>query len=94
MTEPSNDTGGGSKRGKRAYYGANIEKELATKKVSHLKVEFDAQTGNVIQTYDKWFNNSMARYLRNTVPPTTLAWEQVKPADIQVIRQRLSVSIF
>ena len=93
MAEPSNDTGGGSKRGRGAYYGANIEKELATKKVSHLKVEFNAQTGKVMQMYGKWFNNSMARYLRNTVPPTTLAWEQVKPADIEVIRKRLSVSI-
>ena len=94
MAETSNDTGGGSKRGRGAYYGANIEKELATKKVSHLKVEFDAQTGKAIQTYGKWFNNSMARYLRNTVPPTTLAWEQVTPADLQVIWHRLSISIF
>ena len=94
MAEPSNDTGGGSKMGRGAYYGANIERELATKKVSHLKVEFDAQTGKAIQTYGKWFNNSMARYLRSTVPSTTLAWEQVKPAGIQVIRKRLSVSIF
>ena len=39
MAETSNDTGGGSKRGRGAYYGANIEKELATKKVSLLKVE-------------------------------------------------------
>ena len=85
MAEPSNDTGSGSKRGKGAYYGANIEKELATEKFSNLKVEFDAQTGKVIQTYGKWFNNYMARDLRDTVPPTTLAWEQVKPADIQVI---------
>ena len=94
MAETSNDTGGGSKRGRGAYYGANIEKELAIKKVSHLKVKFDKETGKAIQKYGKWFNNSMTRYLRNTVPPTTLAWEQVKPADIQVIRNRLSVSIF
>ena len=93
MAESRNDTGGGSKRGRGAYYGANIEKELAIKKFTHLKVEFDKETGKAIQKYGKWFNNSMARYLRSTVPPTTLAWEQVKPADIEVIRKRLSVSI-
>ena len=77
MAEPSNDIGGGSKRGRGAYYSANIEKELATKKVSHLKIEFDAQTGKVIQTYDKWFNNSMAHYMCDTIPPTTLIYALV-----------------
>ena len=94
MAETSNETASGRKRVRGAYYGGNIERELALRKVSQLQVEFDTQTGQAIKTYGKWFSNAMARYIRETFPPTALAWDQVTPADREIIRERLSVSIF
>ena len=50
MAETSNETASGRKRVRGAYYGGNIERELALRKVSQLQVEFDTQTGQAIKT--------------------------------------------
>ena len=67
--------------------GISIEKELRRTKTFKLAVPFEAKSEKLVLKNGKMFNDMLAQYVRDSIPPTTLSWADIRKEDIERIFQ-------
>src|SRR4051812_34607213 len=91
----TNGTGrkSGNKGKRKESRGINTLKKLLKSQCGKLIVKFDKTTGKSVGSNCSNFNNYIHMAVRDLIPPTTFRWADVPRATIDLILQRLNVSL-